>query len=363
MDSEDVARRPGRGTSVRRSRRRRRPARRPAPSRRRRRRARVDPVAAHVVAGAGAPRRRAPAPARPRHRRGPTPDGSTCPTCGRRNDAHLHFCARCGHVLREEPPAPAASQGTAWRRMMEDRDRSAAPGVPAEPATAVPLAPRRDRRARPRCSCSAASSPSVGTRCAGCRTAGGTCEARPSRSRASPRRPARRTRRRPAPTRRRLLDGTEQAWSEPWNPETEGDSCGGAPGTGSVVLTMPAATRVREIDLNAGLPASNAKRPLELVPQAIGVRFDSGSVPPLHAAEHGRPAAARGGQPGARQHGVHRGGHDLPGPQRRGARAQHHRGRAAVEAVMTARAASRGTRCRAPSATFAQSASAAAWVS
>ena len=36
------------------------------------------------------------------------------------------------------------------------------------------------------------------------------------------------------------------------------------------------ATRVREIHLNAGLPASNAKRPLELVPQAIGVRFDSG---------------------------------------------------------------------------------------
>jgi hypothetical protein len=72
-----------------------------------------------------------------------------------------------------------------------------------------------------------------------------------------------------------LLDGTEQAWSEPWNPAVEGDSCGGAPGTGTVVLTLPA-TRVREIDLNAGLPASNAKRPLEVVPQAVGVRFDSG---------------------------------------------------------------------------------------
>ena len=213
----------------------------------------------------------APASARPAFA---GPGGTACPACGRRNDASLHFCARCGQTLREEPAAPAESQTPGWRRMMEDRDRTArrayrrslpplyrwrrvaigvlVPVLVLAGLGAVGRHPVRwvqDRWWDLR-----------GTTVA---ISGVTAATSPANASAPGADPA------------ALLDGTEQAWSEPWNPAAEGDSCGGASGTGAVVLTFPAA-RVREIDLNAGLPASNARRPLEYVPQAIGVRFDSG---------------------------------------------------------------------------------------
>jgi hypothetical protein len=227
-------------------------------------------TAAPVLLDQAAPVRPAPAPAFVPA----VPGASTCPSCGRPNEAHLHFCARCGQVLREEPPAPAASQAPGWRRMVEDRDRSArrayrrslpplyrwrrvaiavlVPALLLGGLVATGRHPVRwvqERWWDLRGTTVAVSGISAATSPGSASLAGSD----------------------PAS----LVDGTEQAWSEPWNPAKEGDSCGGAPGTGTVVLTFPA-TRVREIDLNAGLPASNAKRPLELVPQAIGVRFDSG---------------------------------------------------------------------------------------
>jgi hypothetical protein len=203
----------------------------------------------------------------------PTPEASTCPACGRRNDPGLHFCARCGQALGAEPAA-AQTQGTAWSRMMEDRDRQArrayrrslpplyrwrrvvigvlVPLLVLGGLVAVGRHPVRwvqDRWWDLRGATVAVSGISATTSPANASAAGAD----------------------PAS----LVDGTEQAWSEPWNPQTEGDSCGGAPGTGTVVLTFPP-TRVREVDVNAGLAASNAKRPLEFRPQAVGVRFDSG---------------------------------------------------------------------------------------
>lgn len=213
----------------------------------------------------------APAPAGPGFT---APEGGACPTCGRRNDAALHFCAKCGTTLRDEPAAAPEAQSTAWRRMLEDRDRTArrayrrslpplyrwrrvvigvlVPLLVLGGLVAVGRHPVRwvqqrwwDLR---------------GTTVA---VSGVTAATSPANASAAGSDPA------------SLLDGTEQAWSEPWNPAAEGEGCGGAAGTGTIVLTFPA-TRIREIDVNPGLPANNANRPLQFRPQAVGVRFDGG---------------------------------------------------------------------------------------
>ena len=202
------------------------------------------------------------------------PEASSCPSCGRQNETHLHFCARCGQVLREEPPAPAASQAPGWRRMVEDRDRSARRAYRRSLpplyrwrrvaiAVLVPVLVLGGLFATGRHPVRWVQERWWDLRGTTVAISGVSAATSPGNASLDGSDPA------------SLVDGTEQAWSEPWNPATEGDSCGGAPGTGTVVLSFPA-TRVREIHLNAGLPASNAKRPLELVPQAIGVRFDSG---------------------------------------------------------------------------------------
>lgn len=197
-----------------------------------------------------------------------------CPACGRVNDPALHFCSRCGQTLREEPAAPAPSATSAWRRMLEERDRSAkrayrrslpplyrwrrvvlAVLVPALVVGGLVAVGRHPVRwAQERwwdLKGSVVAVPGV--------TAGTS----PEDASVTGSDPA------------SLVDGTEQAWSEPWQPPAEGDSCGGAKGTGRVVLSF-SPTRVREITINAGLPASNPRRPLEFRPQAVGVRFDSG---------------------------------------------------------------------------------------
>jgi len=72
-----------------------------------------------------------------------------------------------------------------------------------------------------------------------------------------------------------LTDGTVAAWTMRWEPEAEGGSCGGLPGTGVVVLTIPP-TRIREISVQAGLLATNGRRPLQARPLALGVVLDGG---------------------------------------------------------------------------------------
>ena len=67
-----------------------------------------------------------------------------------------------------------------------------------------------------------------------------------------------------------LTDRTEAAWTMRWEPTAEGGSCGGAPGTGVIVLTIPP-TRVRALSVPAGLLASNGRRPLQARPLTLGV--------------------------------------------------------------------------------------------
>ena len=202
------------------------------------------------------------------------PAEAACPACGRVNDPGLHFCSRCGQTLREEPTAPAPAATSAWRRMLEERDRSAkrayrrslpplyrwrrvvlAVLVPALVVGGLVVVGRHPVRwAQERW---------WDVRGTVVAVSGVTAATSPEDASVSGSDPA------------SVVDGTEQAWSEPWQPPAEGDSCGGARGTGRVVLSF-APARVREITINAGLPASNARRPLEFRPQAVGVRFDSG---------------------------------------------------------------------------------------
>lgn len=197
-----------------------------------------------------------------------------CPACGHGNDPGLHFCSRCGQTLVEEPAAAPRSQDTAWRRMLEQRDRSArrayrrslpplyrwrrvviavlVPVLVVGGLVAVGQHPVRWGQER-----------WWDLRGTTVQMTGLTARTNPPEASARDSDPA------------SLVDGTQQAWSEPWNPPAEGTTCGGASATGTAVLTF-APTRVRAIEVNAGLPAANPDRLLQFRPQAVGVRFDSG---------------------------------------------------------------------------------------
>jgi ribosomal protein L40E len=73
---------------------------------------------------------------------------------------------------------------------------------------------------------------------------------------------------------RSLIDGTEQEWTMAWAP-TGSSNCGAAPGTGTVIFTFQA-TRIRRVVIAPGLAATNAQRPAQPRPAAIGLSFDGG---------------------------------------------------------------------------------------
>ena len=224
----------------------------------------AEPV--HAVASAG------PAPAA-----GPSfapGRGPTCPACARPNEVGRRFCAKCGQVL--EPggrPTPAVRTST-WQRVSASRDRA------ARRAYRRSLPPfYRWRRVLG--TVLVAALLVGGLAVAGRHPVGwlqqrwyglrGTTVAVPDVVATTDPTGASVPGSDPAS----LVDGSEQAWTTPWTPRAEGASCGGAPGTAVVVLTF-APTRVREIDLNAGLVKSNQERPSQFRPEAIGIRFDNG---------------------------------------------------------------------------------------
>jgi len=73
---------------------------------------------------------------------------------------------------------------------------------------------------------------------------------------------------------RSLVDGTEQEWTMAWAP-TGPSTCGAAPGTGTVIFTFPP-TQIRRVVIAPGLAATNAQRPTQPRPAAIGLSFDNG---------------------------------------------------------------------------------------
>ena len=76
-----------------------------------------------------------------------------------------------------------------------------------------------------------------------------------------------------------LVDSSVQEWTMTWQPSAE-SACGAAADTGTIVLSF-APTRVRRIQILPGLDKSNPQRPLQLLPQAIGITFDDGRCHPF----------------------------------------------------------------------------------
>jgi hypothetical protein len=77
----------------------------------------------------------------------------------------------------------------------------------------------------------------------------------------------------------KLVDRTAEEFTMKW--PQEGDpkgepSCGAAPGTGWIVVTMPRPVRIRQILIHPGLDEKNPRRTLQPMPQRVGVRFDDG---------------------------------------------------------------------------------------
>jgi hypothetical protein len=71
-----------------------------------------------------------------------------------------------------------------------------------------------------------------------------------------------------------IVDESENEWTMKWAPSQEAQ-CGPAPGTGVVVLTF-APTRIRMLQIAAGLAESNPQRKLQPMPKVLGVAFDNG---------------------------------------------------------------------------------------
>lgn len=211
----------------------------------------------------------------------PEPAETSCPACGRTNPPSRRFCAHCGHRLLADAAAtraPIAASGARrsswWSRWFDNRDRAAR----REYRRSLP-ALYRWRRVLIVLGL-------VGGLVAGLAVAGrnpvgfvidryhdvrgtlapvaviGTAIEPPEAS-VPDAKPA------------ALTDGTLAAWSMRWAPTAEASPCG-TPGTGVIVLTIEP-TRVRALNIRAGLPADDDRRTLQALPQALGVSFDGGT--------------------------------------------------------------------------------------
>ncbi len=72
-----------------------------------------------------------------------------------------------------------------------------------------------------------------------------------------------------------LVDGSEVEWTMNWPTPSQPSSCEAAPGTGQIILTFPS-TRIRQVQVFAGLAADNPQRLLQPLPKTLGLSFDNG---------------------------------------------------------------------------------------
>jgi hypothetical protein len=69
-----------------------------------------------------------------------------------------------------------------------------------------------------------------------------------------------------------LVDGTAKAWQMNWTSSTQGGPCKATPTTAVIQLSFPA-TRVREINMRAGLLDNNPNRLLQFRPEVIWIAY------------------------------------------------------------------------------------------
>ncbi len=69
-----------------------------------------------------------------------------------------------------------------------------------------------------------------------------------------------------------LVDGSAKAWQTPWTAATRGTPCNVTPTTAVIQLSFPR-TRIRAVDLRAGLLDNNPNRLLQFRPQKIWIAY------------------------------------------------------------------------------------------
>ena len=207
--------------------------------------------------------------------------GGPCPRCGRVNDPQLRFCGKCGLLLIADQTGVAGGAGRQarpqgwWQRLWDSHDRAARRayrrslpplyrwrrvliailllGLGIGGLYALHQHPLRwviDRWYDLR-----------GTTVV---IEGVQATVDPPNATAQGSDPA------------ALTDGLKSSWAMNWKPKQEGTGCGGAPNTGVIVLTLPATTRIRGIDIAAGLPEDDPGRELQFRPKSVGICFDGG---------------------------------------------------------------------------------------
>jgi hypothetical protein len=70
-----------------------------------------------------------------------------------------------------------------------------------------------------------------------------------------------------------LVDWSEKPWMMNWTDSTVGSPCGVTPTTAVIQLSFPAATRVRELDVRAGMLAKYPSRLTQFRPKTIWVAY------------------------------------------------------------------------------------------
>ncbi|HSU34261.1 MAG TPA: zinc ribbon domain-containing protein [Propionibacteriaceae bacterium] len=197
----------------------------------------------------------------------------TCPTCGRVNPATRRFCSRCGYAFfSSEAPDPYAGTGGGWGGSEAAQDRAAR---------------REYRRSLPplyrwrRVIIGAlvvilvgVGAVTVGRDPVGV-VKGGWYTLKRQYLKVSPSQvqvvPPEATAANSDPA--ALVDGSIVEWTMNWQPSQE-VTCGAAVGTGEIVLTFPP-TRIRQVQIFAGLDRDNPQRNLQRLPKTMGLTFDN----------------------------------------------------------------------------------------
>ncbi len=206
----------------------------------------------------------------------PPPAPSGCPTCGRAIDASRRFCAHCGEQFvwpgtTAPVTRPTTRRNTWWTRLWDSKDRVArrayrrslpplyrwrrviiavlALGLIGGGLAVVGRSPKAFFQAR-----------YYDLRHTLVPVSGVTATIIPPEASA------------PDTTPDALVDATAKAWQMNWTASTQGSPCNATPTTPVIQLSF-ARTRIREIDLRAGLLDDNPNRLLQFRPQKIWVAY------------------------------------------------------------------------------------------
>lgn len=218
----------------------------------------------------------------------PEPAGPGCPRCGLTNEPQRRFCAHCGEqiaALRVEVDRPQPDQAAIRRRDRTNR-QAYARTLPAlyrwgRPVLVImvlavlitlaiaagtdPLGWGRARWADLRGTLVAA--PGVQVTVVGGSDASQQQTGDPAA----------------------LVDGTAAEWNLPWTVSGEAAGCGGAPGTATVELTLAQPTRIRAVEIRAGLGAGESDRPLQFRPKVVGIVVEDGACQSYPLADTAEP--------------------------------------------------------------------------